>query len=146
MNATTRTCERPLSLATGALALGLGLAACNSDTTKAPGYVLADPLPAEAYPKISLLEGLQGFVVMSTSPRVDEGPPMKVTAQLRAKTDYQNLAVQYRYFFFDKNASPINANPDWQYVLMPSRVETFMIGQALDRTAADWRLEIRPAK
>ncbi|MGQ0628613.1 MAG: hypothetical protein ACT4PL_11000 [Phycisphaerales bacterium] len=122
------------------------LAGAGCDPVKAPGSVQGDPLPATLYPKIAVLEGLQGFIVMGTEPRVNVGPPMGVTCALRAKTDFEELSVQYRYIFFTSAGVPLNNNPDWQYQRMQSRVESFFSGNALDRTAVDWRLEVRPAR
>ncbi len=125
------------------VALAMTMAGC--DKTKAPGTLGADPLPAESYPRIAALEGLGGWIVMATPPRVDPGPPLQVTVAARAKTEKENLAVQYRYNWFDSAGRPAGGT-DWRYLLMPSRVEVFFEGNALDRNATDWRLEIRPAR
>jgi uncharacterized protein YcfL len=127
--------------------LGLvgGMGGCQ-DNVKAPGYVQQDPLPAEQYPRVDLDASLQTWLVSSTAPRVVPGPPMAVTYTCRAKTDVEELNVQYRYLWFDKNGAPLNDNPTWQYKRMPSRSEVFFTGNATDSTAVDWRLQIRPAR
>jgi hypothetical protein len=130
-----------LGLTLIALAVGGGC-----DKTMAPGVVQADPLAPAFYPKIAALEGLQQYLVMATPPRVEPGPPMRVTCAIRAKTEYQELNVQYRYIFLDGAGVPLRNNPDWQFQKMASRTESFFSGNALDSNAADWRLEIRPAR
>lgn len=122
------------------------VAAGGCDKTMAPGAVQADPLAPQLYAKIAALQGLEPYLVMGTPPRVEAGPPMRVTCAIRAKTDYEELNVQYRYIFVDAGGVPLNNNPDWQYLRMQSRTESFFSGNALDKTAADWRLEIRPAR
>src|SRR6185369_10385363 len=112
------------------LTAALLVSGCN-DPVKAPGAVGADPLPPQYYAKIAGLQELDKFLVMGTPPRVDNGPPMKVTCAIRTKTDYQELDVQYRYFFFTAGGVPLNDNPDWQFKHLPSRTETFFSGNAL---------------
>jgi hypothetical protein len=116
---------------------------CHNNSS--PGSVHADPLDPALYPKIAALQGLAPYLVMATPPRVDQGPPMHVTCAIRAKTEYEEMNVQYRYIFFDASGRPLRDNPDWQFLRMPSRTETFFTGTALDH-ASDWRLEIRPAR
>ena len=134
------------SHAIATLLAGTALAAGCNDPVKAPGAVGGDPLASSQYAKIAALEGLSPYIVMGTPPRVETGPPMRVTCALRAATDYEELSVQYRYFFFNAAGVPLNPNPDWQYFRMPSRTESFFSGNALDKTAVDWRLEVRPAR
>lgn len=117
------------------------IAAC--DPIKAPGSAQFDPLPE--YPKVTALEGLKDWVVVNDVV-VDPGPPMEVTVPARAKTDYEELNVQYRFFFYDSAGRPLQNAPDWHYMRMPSRTEVYMQANALDTTATDWRLEIRPAR
>ena len=123
-----------------------GLGGCAQDNVKAPGYVQQDLLPADQYPRIDLDASLQTWLVSATAPRVLPGPPLSVTYACRARTDTEELNVQYRYLWFDKNGVPLNGNPTWQYKRMPSRSEVFFTGNATDSTAVDWRLQIRPAR
>lgn len=136
--------NRTMLAGLAALALAAGGAGC--DSVKAPGAVVGDPLPAASYPQIAVLQGLQGYIVMGTAPRVEPGPPMKVTTALRTKTDYEELSVQYRFFFFDGSGAPLNREPDWRYARLQSRTESFFQGVAPDRGAVDWRMEVRPAR
>lgn len=134
-----------LLFASGALALGA--AGCHNDPTKAPGSVIADPLPRENYPKLEALEGLAGYIAISgvnVTPATDR-TPLEVNAGIRSLAD-QTLAVQYRFFFLDAAGNPINPNPDWRFMQLPSRSLLYMQGNAMDTNATDWRLQIRPAR
>lgn len=131
-----------LLLATLQAALMLG---CKQDLVKAPGRIDADPLPCEDYPQIAVLEGLEGW--LGAGKIVEEpGPPMTVTVPVRALTDDDELNIQYRFLFLDEKGVPLNRDPDWHDMRMPSRAQVFMRANALDSTASMWRLEIRPAR
>ena len=134
--------------AVGLSLLGLGFFAGCQDHSEvlAPGVVQADPLTPMLYPRIAALEGLQPYLVMANPPRVETGPPLRVTCAIRAYTKHEELNIQYRYIFFDAAGIPLRNSPDWQFLRMPSRTESFFSGNALDSTAVDWRLEIRPAR
>lgn len=123
--------------------LAMPLVAC--DTVKAPGAAKPDPLPSAAYPQIVAAEGLSGFIAYD-APKVSVTKPMEVTVPVRALTDNQDVNIQYRFSFFDQNGVPLNENPDWRYLKLPSRNQRFLSGFAREQSAVDWRLEIRPAK
>lgn len=135
---TSRTLVRSMLLATPIL-----LGAC--DPVKAPGAAKADPLPSAAYPQIVAAEGLSGYIAYD-APKVSATKPMEVTVPVRALTDNQDLNIQYRFSFFDQNGVPLNENPDWRFLKLPSRNQRFLSGFAREQSAVDWRLEIRPAK
>lgn len=128
-------------LLTGVLMMAFGVIGC--DSVKAPRSAQFDQL--QEYPKVTALEGLADWVVVSDV-MLDPGPPMGVIVPARAKTDGQELDVQYRFFFLDSDDRPLERDPDWRYMRMPSRTRVFMEANALDRDAVDWRLEIRPAR
>lgn len=138
----------PTILAVMAPAAGLLLGACASDPAKHPGSAQVDPLPGDQYPKIAALEGLSKWISVSGFDVEPAAPtrPIQITTAVRAMTDGPELNVQYRYVYFDNRSSPINPNPDWQYVRLPSRAQVFLRGSAMDTSAVDWRLEIRPAR
>lgn len=115
------------------------------DTVKAPGAAKPDPLPSAAYPQIVAGEGLQGFIAYD-APKVSATKPMEVTVPVRALTETEDVKVQYRFTFFDAAGVPLNENPDWRYIKLPSRNQRFLSGFAREQTAVDWRLEIRPAQ
>lgn len=129
-------------LALGAISL-LGSAGC--DTVRAPGSAFADPLPAGAYPQIEAADGLEGFIVYG-EPKVGRDRIMSVTVPIRAATDHEDTRVQYRFMFFDKAGVPIGDEPSWRYTKLASRRQEFLSGNAIDAGAADWRLQIRPAR
>jgi hypothetical protein len=57
------------------------------------------------------------------------------------------MRVQYRYLFMDAQGRPVERNEvGWKYQVLPPGVERFLEGNALDTTAVNWRLEIRPAQ
>lgn len=118
---------------------------CANDPYRAPGTSLPDPLPAEYYPQIEAAEGLQGFIVHS-KPVVSNDRVLSVTVPLRAATEYEDLKIQYRYVFFDKAGKPVGDEPSWRFTKLASRRQEFLSGNALDSTAVDWRLQLRPAR
>lgn len=120
------------------------MAGC-SDPIKAPGRISEDPLPSDEYPQIAVLDGLNGWLAAGKCVE-EEGPPLTVTVPIRALTDRKDLHVQYRFFFLDEKSLPLNRDPDWHYMQMPSRSQVFMRANALDSNARTWRLEIRPAR
>lgn len=120
------------------------LAGC--DTTKAPGEAQADPLLRAMYPKVAALEGLEDYLVFSEpSVELGSGRPLSVSVPIRARTDEQ-LNIQYRFEFFDRDGRPVQPAMDWRYLLLPGRAQRFLQGAALDTSAVDWRLEVRPAR
>jgi hypothetical protein len=121
----------------------LAIAGC--DTVRAPGAAVADPLPAGAYPQIEAADGLQGFIVYG-EPKVSRDRIMSVTVPIRAATDHEDVRVQYRFQFFDRNGVPIGDEPSWRYTKLASRRQEMLQGNAIDSGAADWRLQIRPAR
>ncbi len=123
--------------------LALPLGAC--DAVKAPGAAKPDPLPSAAYPQIVAAEGLSDYIVYDT-PKVSTTKPMEVTVPVRGLTDNQEVNLQYRFSFFDQNGVPLNENPDWRFIKLPSRNQRFLNGFAREQSAVDWRLEIRPAR
>jgi hypothetical protein len=135
-----------LSLVAATCVVAGSLAGCANDTVKAPGSGRSDPLPHESYPQIAALEGLDKWVYFDR-PVIDKGGSViKVTVPARAATDGQELNVQYRFFWLDASGRPLDNTPDWHYQRMPSRSQVFFEGNALDKTAEDWRLEIRPGR
>lgn len=121
------------------------LALTGCDTTKAPGSSIADPLPPAAYPQIVVDKSIEGYIANGV-PKVERARIMSVTVPIRAVTDKEDLRVQYRFIFLDKNGVPIGADPDWRYTQLQSRNQTFLKGNAIDAGAEDWRMEIRPAR
>jgi hypothetical protein len=138
---TTRQCALPIAALL--LAFSAGLPAC--DTVKAPGSAQPDPLPPVMYPKIEAAEGLSGFLKFD-EPKITSESPLGVSVPIRAATDFEDLNVQYRFIFFDVKGVPIDPDRPWKYTKLASRRQEFLMGNALDSNAKDWRLQIRPAR
>jgi hypothetical protein len=122
-----------------------GAAGCNEGP---PPAGRADRLSPEQYPRAVALERLDR-VLRFGPPIVDrseEGRPMRVSQPVR-NLDRRELNVQYRFEFQDESGRPLKTNSGWAYkTLTGSRVETMLEATALEDTAADWRLEVRPAR
>ncbi len=54
--------------------------------------------------------------------------------------------MQWRYIFLDGKGRRLQSEPDWQFSYLPSRTPVELRGNALDKSAADWQLQIRPAR
>jgi hypothetical protein len=125
----------------------VGLAAgCRDEGPPPAGR--ADLVPASQYPNIVATENLDlelrfgPAVVQPAQP----GIPMRVTQPVRNISDH-DLNVQYRFIFMDQYKRPLVADPGWKYVTLAGEgVGTTMDSNSLSDTAADWRLEIRPAR
>lgn len=129
-------------------ALAGAIGGCQNDKTIAPGSAGIDPLPADQYPKVEVAGGLSPYIVISganVEPTTDTRP-ISVTSAIRSTWDKDVLNVQYRYFFFDEKNTPLDTDPDWRFMKVPPRSQVFLKGSAMDTTARDWRLQIRPAQ
>jgi uncharacterized protein YcfL len=110
-----------------------------------PHGVRSDPLDYDDYPQITVLEDLHRNVVLSSVVE-EEGAPLRVTVAVRNRANDDERHVQYRFFFLDSRGVPEDPNPDWHYMHMPARTMMYMQGNALDKSAVAWRLEVRPAR
>lgn len=131
----------------GVLTLAL-TCGCQSDRYKSPGSAGVDPLPADQYPQAEVTGGLSPYLVISganITPSTD-AKPMSVVSAVRSTWDKNVLNVQYRYFFFDEHHTPLDPDPDWHFAKFPPRSQVYLEGFAMDTTARDWRLQIRPAQ
>ncbi len=124
----------------------LGLSGCKQDTVKAPYGGKQDPLPRVNYPQITVEGPLQPFLVFDTPTVSKESGVLKVVTPVRLQSDGQESNVQYRYIFLDAGGMPLRGPADWRYFRFPSRQQVFLEGNALDSSASDWRLEVRPAR
>lgn len=129
-------------------ALGtMGLTGCE-DPVKAPPEGYGDLLARDNYPRIVALEGLSEALRFGP-PIVDastDAAPMKVTVPVRSVEDKYPLNVQYRFEFLDSGRRPLSETAGWKFLHLEPRVEAFMTGSALQTSAVDWRLEVRPAR
>jgi len=129
-----------------AAAVAAGLAGC--DSVKAPHGGHVDQLPSGQYPHIVMeSKDLQKGIVFGQAvvdPSTDS-KPMRVTQPARNVANYP-INVQYRFEFSDAVGRPLKSNLGWRFMNMPSRQEVFFEGPAMDTTATDWRLVVRPAR
>ena len=117
------------------------------DTVRAPGAAGPDPISDAAYPQVVALEGL-GRYLSSSEPALEGGDgekPMHVAVPVRLRSD-REIAVQYRFTFFDENRVPLQPRQGWRYKEMMPRAQEPFEGTATSMEARDWRLEIRPAR
>ncbi len=119
------------------------LEACN--TIKAPPAAMTDPLAAHDYPQVVMLGGLEPYLKVSNVVQ-DPGPPMDVTVFARSLTNGEEPHVQYRFTFLDHQGRSLERDAAWHYMSIPSRTRVEFRANALDSRAADWRLEVRPAR
>ncbi|QDU34858.1 hypothetical protein KS4_29340 [Poriferisphaera corsica] len=100
-------------------------------------------LSEQSYPKIEL-QGDFPVKVVYGMPSVQSSPykMMKVSVPIRLTTDKQ-LAVKYRYIFYDSANSRIEPVSDWRERTLFNN-NTYLSGSTENPTASDWRLEIKP--
>lgn len=137
---------RVLMTTTCAAAIAAGLLGCRSNDPKAPASAGQDMLSIDAYPKITVDPPLNKYIV-THGPIVDSSREiMRVVVPIRATTNSVEPNVQYRFLFYDANGIELRQQTGWRMVQLPVRTEVQLAGNALDNTAADWRLEIRPGR
>ncbi len=122
------------------------LVGCNRPIPRKPGAVHGDPVAIENYPNVVAEGGLDDWLVISRATvRARDDQPMSVSVPVRNGSDRQ-INVQYRFEFFEADGRPLDTTARWRYMLMPSATQVFLEGAALDTSAVDWRLIIRPAR
>ncbi len=128
------------------MALALVVGGC-ADRVKAPPGPLGDPLPATAYPQIVQMGGLARWIYFD-KPIVTPGTadrPMRVS--VRGRMVYNEPRdIQYCFQFFDAYGLPLESRKEWHWKNLTPRVQFFLQGNAIQPEAADWTLEIRPAR
>lgn len=127
------------------LSITFTIAGCG-DPYRAPPAGMHDPLPLEAYPRITALEGLSPWLLFE-EPIVDASTadrPLRVTVPVRLGYD-RPRDVQYAYQFFDANGRLL-VERQWRFVHLEPRTVFHFEGSALETSAVDWRLEVRPAR
>lgn len=112
----------------------------------APPGARTETVSAAAYPRVLAQGNLDRFLAYD-KPRVDrtDSGAMSVTVPVRILRD-RDVDTQYRFIFFDERDQPLRPQMDWQYQTLAGRTQAFLRGSSLDPDAADWRLEIRPAR
>lgn len=123
------------------------IAGCQADPQKPPQAVRPDPLPAAAIPQQIVIEGL-GQAIVSGDPIVSppvNGSTLYVTVPVRNITD-QPLNVDYRFEFFDADGRALRSNGGWSFKHFAPTLSAQVDGVALETSAVDWRLTLRPAR
>jgi hypothetical protein len=134
-----------------AYVLGLVVAASGAGT----GCTHSDPPPSpqdhitpESYPRAAALEGLDHAVRFGPPvvERSEPGRPMRVSVPLR-NIETRDLNEQYRFEFRDDAGRPLRTNRGWAFTKHAGGgAQTTLDANSLEDTAADWRLELRPAR
>lgn len=120
---------------------------CRNDPNVGPPGVRGDPLPEGAYPKNVAIEGL-GEGIVAGRGIVQPGTadtPLRVTVPVRSISS-KPLNVQYRFEFFDAQGRTLRSSPGWHFVHIDPRTEVQLDAAALETSAVDWRLTLRPAR
>jgi uncharacterized protein YcfL len=101
---------------------------------------------AGTYPQIAVLDKLGEYIAYS-SPTVTSSPtqPLHVSVPIALKSD-KEVNAQYKFEFFKADGRPAQPQMDWAYIKLPARAQVFLEGKALDTSANNWRLLIRPAR
>ena len=122
------------------------LTACRNN--QEPPAVRGDTVTSLEYPKITAEGGLNEYVrfgepvVMAGS----EARPMRVTVPVRSTWERYPLNVQYRFEFYNDRNQPLQSNQDWRYTVLEPGIQTHFEATAIEGTARNWRLIMRPAK
>ena len=128
----------------GLILMTLLLGACNNTPPPRPARI--DPVLLESYPRIYFQGELYDRLAYAAPIVVSSiDKPMKVTVPLRVTTKDQ-LNVQYRFEFYDADGVPLQPKQEgWRFIHLPQMARHYIQTSAMDTTAVDWRLVIRPA-
>lgn len=128
--------------AVGVVMVGVVVAGCAST---APPAARVDPAGG-MYPQVTVEPTIQAWIVVAR-PTVTKDEVMRVSVPVRLATNMQDeVHVQYQFTFLDKNGVPLPVQSGWRMITLPSRMQRVLEGTALDKTAADWQLEIRSGR
>lgn len=109
-----------------------------------------DRLDVEEYPRIVASRDTYRnlFFGPATIDPGTDAQPMRVTVPVRSRFRRSDLRIQYRFEWLDSAGRPMgrSADAEWSYKALPPRNQVFLDGNALDRGAKDWRLEVRLAE
>ncbi len=116
----------------------------SSDPLMAPNTAATDPLPANAYPQLVLLDGLEQVLVKE---RPTIKPPegddtLLVRIPMRSVTD-QTLHIQWQIVFSTDDGEQLTDNPVWQQEAILPRTRKVLEARALTRRATKWNVTIR---
>jgi hypothetical protein len=118
------------------------LAACNN--VKKPFEGRSDPYPPGQISFASQMLQDQTAVGTPIATRDDAGNILYVTIPIRSTTNEQ-LYVDYRVTFFDRNGQSITDN-GWQTRLLTSNIPDNIKVMSGNSRAADFHIDFRPAR
>lgn len=123
--------------------MAMGVAGCASTSPPVPAN---DPFGGMGI-HITVQAPLQKWLrVNSADAHVKREGLMSVVIPVRLAYDDPNgYYIQYKFTFLDQSGKPLASQTEWRMEQLTPRVEKILTGTALD-AAADWRLEIKPAK
>ncbi len=136
-------------LTLAALAGLASLSGCNQPPPyRPPPGSMEEPLPQNQYPNINVHQPLTPFILVSDPIMSrDSMGTLRIEVPIRANTrPNEDLNVQYRFQFLDEMGRLLQPEPAWQYIRMEAQLQVFVQANAMDSRAADWRLEIKPAR
>ena len=116
------------------------------DSVKAPPQGRGDPLLRQNYPNVTVGDELDEWLYIGDITVVPGGnvEPLSVTVPVRLAWD-EGREIQYRFFFMDQFGRPLKRDPLWKYTSLPPRTQVFLMGNPMETTAVEWRLEIKAA-
>ena len=139
----TRLFTPPAALVALSVALGAVAGTAGCKRTKAPYDVNADPyLPAQ----VQIADKGLARKLAFQNPRADrdEANLLHVTVPVRAATNRPQI-VQYRFTFFDETGRPLPGG-EYRTETLESNTFAYLQGNSTTPQAADYQVEIRPAR
>lgn len=137
--------NRTIIVSAAALAAALG--GCTTNNNVPPG-ANQDPVLAHQYPFIVIERPLQDFAVVDYTAivvdRSDGQRPMSVEVPLRS-TAYEQMAVQWRYIWFDADGRQLKED-GWVFGVLEPGTQKIIKGNATSLDAAQYRFEVRSAR
>ena len=133
------------ALAATALALGvLSIGACQNQPLPPSSDPMTLPFPATDQ---VLRLGDLGPKLRVDHPTVIDARdrPLTVSVPVKSVVDY-DLKVLYKYQFYDVDGRRLSPEAGWTYLTLVAQAPVFFEGSALDDSAVNWRLIIRPSK
>lgn len=144
-----RTTHPTLLALPAALAAATLVAACNQTPHyRPPPGSLEDPLPVSHYPNINVYRPLTQFILVADPVMTrDAAGTLRIDTPIRANTrPNEDMNIQYKYQFLDAQGRVLEPEPAWQYMRLEPTIQYYLSGNAMDSRAADWRLDIKPAR
>lgn len=129
-------------------AAGLVALAVGCSGPRPPAGAVADPVMQTAYPAITVDGSIQNFVAVDytkiIADQATEDRPLSVQVPLRSQADNE-MTVQYQFTWFDGQGRQVGET-GWRTATLPSRRQMQLQGNAITRSASQWRLDVRSAR